>query len=230
MLRDQLPDPRDEDGTTMIEVMVGLAMGMVVLAGLAMLLIVVMRGNARIGARAEASDNARVTMTRIMEELHSACVNPAKSPISSKSKGSRLIFERGSYGASGNTSANAPAVTTEIQFLNNGTLVEKTNGGSERIMASNISEAKDPSNPAKTVPIFQYENLTITGANPWPIGAGELGAERTAYTITVRVAFKASPKSEPVADAGAATEIENSATLRLTPPTYREGDKAKPCE
>jgi hypothetical protein len=121
-------------------------------------------------------------------------------------------------------------VTTEIEFLSNGTLVEKTDGGSPRTMLANVSEAKDPADPAKTVPIFRYENFTIPEANPWPIGAGELGAERTALTILVRVAFKASPRSEPVADAGAATEIENSATLRLTPPTYREGDKAKPCE
>ena len=40
MLSDRLPDPRDEEGTSMVEVMVGMAMGMVVLAGLAMLLIV----------------------------------------------------------------------------------------------------------------------------------------------------------------------------------------------
>ena len=48
-------------------------------------------------------------------------------------------------------------------------------------------------------------------------------------TILVNVAFTVSPRSEPVSDAGAATEISNSATLRLTPPTYR-GEKAKPCE
>lgn len=215
----------------MVEVMVGLAMGMVVLAGLAMLLIVVVRGNARIGARAEASDNARVTMTRILEELHSACVNPAKTPVSSKSTGSRLIFERGSYGAGGNTSANAPTVTTEIEYLN-GKLVERTNGGSQRTMLSNIGLAKkqNPTKPGETAPIFQYENATIAEANPWQIGTGELGTQKAEYTILVKVAFKASPKSEPVADASAATEIENSATLRLTPPTYREGEKAKPCE
>jgi hypothetical protein len=168
-------------------------------------------------------------MTRILEELHSACVSPAKAPVNYKSTGNKLIFERGTYGEAGDTSANASAIATEIEYLNNGTLVEKTNGSS-RIMLSDVSLAKDPEDPTKTVPIFRYENFTIPEANPWQIGTGELGAERAAYTILVKVAFKASPKSEPVADASAATEIENSATLRLTPPTYREGDKAKPCE
>lgn len=228
MLRDRLPDLQDEEGTSMVEVMVGLAMGMVVLAGLAMLLIVVVRGNARIGARAEASDNARVTMTRILEELHSACVNPARAPVSSKSTGSKLIFERGSYGASGNTSANAPTFTTEMEYLANGTLIERTNGGLPRTMLTNVGLAKNPTEPTKTVPIFRYENATVS---PEPFSTNpELGTENAPLTILVKVAFKASPKSEPVADASAATEIENSATLRLTPPTYREGEKAKPCE
>lgn len=230
MLRDRLPDPRDEEGTSMVEVMVGLAMGMVVLAGLAMLLIVVVRGNARIGARAEASDNARVAMTRIMEELHSACVNPAKAPVSANSTGSTLIFERGSYGTGGNTSANAPAVTAEIEYRTSDGTLRETVGTSSRILLSNVGLAKNPKKPTETVPVFQYENATIEGANPWPIGTGVLNTERAPYTILVRVAFKASPKSEPVADAGAATEIENSATLRLTPPTYRPGERAKPCE
>lgn len=211
----------------MVEVMVGLAMGMVVLAGLAMLLIVVTRGNARVGARAEASDNARVTMTRIIEELHSACVSPTKPPVQARSTERRLVFERGTYG--GESSANASAITTEIEYLPSGTLVERTNGGSPRTMLTDVSLAKDPTEPETTVPVFRYENSTIS---PEPLvfdGSGELGTE-AANTILVKVAFKASPKSEPVADAGAATEIENSATLRLTPPTYRQGEIAKPCE
>lgn len=225
MLRDRLPDLQDEEGTSMVEVMVGLMMGMIVLAGLAMLLIVVTRGNARIGARAEASDNARVTMTRIMEELHSACVTPAKAPVLSSSTERKLVFERGTYG--GTSSANAAAITTEIELLNTGTLVERTNGVSQRTMLTSVGLAKNPSVPTQTVPVFRYENPTSSFTSP--TGVATLGANAE-KTILVRVAFKASPKSEPVADASAATEIENSATLRLTPPTYREGETAKPCE
>lgn len=207
----------------MVEVMVGLAMGMVVLAGLAMLLIVTMRSSARIGARAEASDNARVTMTRIIEELHSACVEPTVAPVQSTSTHSRLVFRRGTYG--GAAAANEAAITTEITY-SEGVLREKDTPSvgtpTERILLSNVSLPSSGN-------VFEYENSTVDGGTPFEIGTAELGSD-AANTILARVAFKASPKSEPVADAGAATEIQNSATLRLTPPTYREGETAKPCE
>jgi len=224
MLRDRFPDPQDEEGTSMVEVMVGLAMGMVVLAGLAMLLIVVMRGNARVGARAEASDNARVAMTRIMEELHSACARAATPPILSTS-GEKLLAFESAYGVA--AGPNAAPVKTEIEYVS-GTLTE-TSGGTKRIMLSNVSLAKNPTDPTKTVPIFQYENPTVTGGSPFTIPVNGTLSTNAALTITVRVAFRVSPKSEPVADAGAATEISNNAVLRLTPPTYR-GELAKPCE
>lgn len=205
----------------MVEVMVGLAMGMVVLAGLSMLLIVVMHGNARISARAEASENARVTMTRIMEELHSACVTPATAPVKSTSTSNKLVFTRGTYG--GTAAANQAAITTEIEYRGDGTLRERSSVSPERILLSHVS-------PPSEGQVFEYENPTvIPGGTPFIIPAGGTLSTDAANTILVRVAFTTSPKSEPVADDGAATEMENSATLRLTPPTYR-GETARPCE
>jgi hypothetical protein len=197
----------DEDGTSMVELVVGMGMGMVVLTGLSILLIMTMRGNARVDARSEASDNARVAMTRIMEELHSACVSPTEPPVQSSSTPNKLVFRHGTYGGG-----------AEI------------NGAAKRILLSNVSQAM--TNGAAT-PIFRYENSTFPEGKGSPfvmLANGTLGAEHSPYTILVRVAFKASPKSEPVADAGAGTEIENSATLRLTPPTFSETEKAKPCQ
>jgi Tfp pilus assembly protein PilW len=227
MLRDRLPDPRDEEGTSMVEVMVGLAMGMVVLAGLAMLLIVVVRGNARVGARAEASDNARVAMTRIMEELHSGCARAATPPILSTSSEKLLAFET-AYGVA--PGANATPVKTELEYVPakgavKGSLIEKR-GGKERTVLSNVSQATNPEEPKEVLPVFYYANSTSEFKSPE--GPETLGFN-AGKTIFVRVAFKVSPKSEPVADAGAATQISNSAVLRLTPPTYR-GELAKPCE
>ncbi len=208
----------------MIEVMVGLAMGMVVLAGLSMLLIVVLHGSARIGARAEASDNARVAMTRILEELHSACAKAATAPVQSSSQDNKLVFTT-AYGVP--AGANAAPVTTEIEYSPTArTLTETRAGGKPRILLSNVSQAKNPKKPEELAPVFVYENPTSPFTSPKGKETLGLNSEKT---ILVQVAFKASPKSEPVADAGAATEITNYATLRLTPPTYR-GETAKPCE
>jgi len=215
MLSGRLPNVEAEDGSSMVEVMVGLAMGMVVLAGLAMLLIVTTRGNARVSARAEAGDNARVMMTRIMEELHSACVEPATSPILPGSKDDTLIFKHGPYG--GNTSPTAPVTKTELTVTEN--KLWEIDNGVKRPLLSNVSAGASGR-------VFEYFNQTVQPERfPTPL------SERNAsLTILVNVAFKVSPKSQPVADAGAATEIANSAVLRLTPPTYEEGKQAKPCE
>lgn len=216
-------DLTDEEGTSMVEVMVGLAMGMVVLAGLAMLLIVVVRGNARIGARAEASDNARVAMTRIMEELHSACAKAATAPVLAAS-GENLLAFNTAYGVG--ASATAAPVKTEIAYSPTAGTLTETRGGNTRILLSDVSQAKDPKVAGRLAPIFYYSNPTNEFKSP--TGAETLGPNFE-KTILVTVTFKASPKSEPVADAGAATEVTNYATLRLTPPTYR-GEPAKPCE
>jgi len=219
MLRDRLPDPQDDEGTSMVEVMVGLAMGMVVLAGLAMLLIVVVRGNARIGARSEASDNARVAMTRIMEELHSGCALAATAPILKESTKEELIFKHGTYGTA--SSVTAAPVQTAIRYSpGEKVLWEETVGSPPRILLSNVNPPASEESEGK---IFRYSSAE------GQFNDVKLSEEHALLTITVKVAFKASPKSEPVTDAGAATEISNSATLRLTPPTYR-GEKAKPCE
>jgi hypothetical protein len=49
-------------------------------------------------------------------------------------------------------------------------------------------------------------------------------------TVEVRAALTAAPESTPVKDAGAEASIQNSATLRLTPPSYNEGSPARPCQ
>jgi hypothetical protein len=218
MLRERLSRLKDEDGTSMVEVMVGLAMGMVVLAGLSMLLIVTMHGNARISARTEASDNARVTMTRIMEELHSGCVSPTVAPVKSGSTKEKLIFIHGTYGGA---AAASPTVTTSEIFYTpaKGTLSQSDNGGAPRVLLSHVS-------PPASGKFFEYKNPTVQEeAFKEP-----LSVETAPEIILVNVALKASPKSAPISDTGAATEVSNSATLRLTPPTYEEQKVAKPCE
>jgi hypothetical protein len=224
---------KDEEGTSMVELVVGMGMGMVVLAGLSILLIVTMRGNARVDARAEASDNARVTMTRIMEQLHSACVSPTIPPVQYGSGATTLVFKHGTYG--GQAAASAEATTTTITYSSkeSGSLwqTDKTAAGKEEPSRLLLAHVSLPASEQSKGRIFQYANNTVQASTFEGTGAGHtLEPPEAEKTILVTVAFKARPKSEPIADAGSATEIENSATLRLTPPVYEEGKQAKPCE
>ncbi len=228
-----LPSPTDERGTTMVELLVGMAMGMVVLAGLSMMIVVVLHGNARVDARVEATDNARVTVTRIMEELHSACVSPQIAPVQEKSSGNSLIFW---HAAAGETTAVEPIPVKSKITYGGGTLTQtdyaQTGGtspnwvfattGSERKLLTNVGPA--PGNSA-VFSYYKYENGSLV-----KLTASELSKTEAEAVIVVKVALTASPKSTPVADAGAAATVEDSATLRLTPPSFNEGASALPCQ
>jgi hypothetical protein len=226
-------DIRDERGTTMIELLVGMAMGMIVLVGLSMMIIATLHGNARVDARVEATDNARVTMTRIMEELHSACVSPQIAPVQEKSTGSSLIFW---HAAAGETTAVEPLPVKSKIAYGEGTLTQtdyaQTAGtspnwifattGSERRLLTNVGPVTGSNS------VFSYYKYESGGLVK--LTATELSKAEADAVIVVKVALTASPKSTPVHDAGAAATVEDSATLRLTPPSFNEGASALPCQ
>lgn len=210
---------RDEEGTTLVELLIGMGMGMVVLAGLSMVLIVTLHGNARINARVEATDNASVTMTRIITELHSGCVEPTVAPVQAGSTSTKLIFTHGSYGGT----ASNTATLSEITYSPTEQTLTQTDPPSKpRTLLSNVSPLPDGE------PVFSY--WMYQGGSIVELSRAGLKGDEADETILVKIAFQASPRSEPVSDAGADTAIRNSATLRLTPPSYSQSATALPCE
>jgi Tfp pilus assembly protein PilW len=233
MLGRESIDIRDERGSSMVELLVGLAMGMIVLVGLTMTIIVTLHGTSRVDARVEATDNARVAVTRIMEELHSACVSPQIAPVQEKSSGNSLIFW---HAAAGQTTAVEPLPVKSKITYSGGTLTQtdyaQTGGtspnwvfsttGSERRLLSNVAPAAGSSVPFS---YYKYESGSLVR-----LAAAELSKTEAEAVIVVKVALAASPRSTPVADAGAAATVQDSATLRLTPPSFNEGASALPCQ
>jgi hypothetical protein len=231
------PSLTDERGTTLVELLVGMAMGMIVLVGLSLTIIAVLHGTGRVNARVEATDNARIAVTRIMEELHSACVSPQIAPVRQGSTGTSLVFW---HAAPGETEKVQPIPVRSRIVLNNGTLTQidyaKTGGtspkwefepetagrGSARILLSNVAP------PAGSSDVFSYEKYE--GGVLKPLSTTGLSELEAAATIVVRVALSANPKSRPVADEGADATVQDSATLRLTPPSFNQGATAPPCQ
>jgi hypothetical protein len=229
------PDPKDESGTTIVELLVGISMGMIVLVGLTLTLVNVLHGTARVDARVEATDNARVTVAGIMEQLHSACVSPQIAPIQKGSTGTTLIFW---HAAPGEASAVQPTPVKSKIVLSGTTLTEynyaKTagnspklwefepeTGGNKTILLSNVAA------PPETSSIFTYEKFEK--GKQIPMTATEL---TTVPEIVIRVnlALTASPRNAPVADKSSAATIEDGATLRLTPPSFNSEASALPCQ
>jgi len=224
---------RDERGTTLVELMVAAMIGIVVISALTMVIIATMHGSARVSARVHATQNARIVVTRIMEQLHSACLAPKIAPIQPGSTGTTLRFWRGNP-AEGSAAAPNP-ILTEI-VLKEGTLTQFDYMPTKTIQPWSFSEAATerrlltgvaPVSPSSS--IFSYysyleKEVSSTPQEP-PLDAGE-----AAVTVQVRIALTASPSSTPVADKHAAAAIQGSATLRLTPPSFNEKAPAPPCQ
>ena len=77
----------DERGTTLVELLVALMTGMVIIFALTMVIITTMHGTSRVNARVDATQRARIVMTRLIEQLHSACVAPQIAPVREDSTG-----------------------------------------------------------------------------------------------------------------------------------------------
>jgi hypothetical protein len=224
----------DETGSTLVELLVGIAMGMVVLSGLSMLIISTIHGNARVDARVEATQNARLTVTNIMEQLHSACVSPQIAPIKQGSTGTKLIFVH-SLPSEANAVAPKP-VLSEITYSKGVlTQVDKPDvggvapaewswgTGTERRLIESVTPVTGSS---AIFNYFRYEK-NEAGTVPLATPLTKVGEEET---ILVSIDLEAEPRNHPVADNGSDAVVSDEATLRLTPPSFNEEAPALPCQ
>jgi hypothetical protein len=224
----------EDRGTTLVELTVGLAMGMIVLAGLAMVIMVTMRGSARVSARVDGTQRARLVVTKITEELHSACTWPQAAPIRSESNGQSLVFTRA---VGSQAQAVAPTPTKSKIFLDNEGTLRQTNYAYAKGSYPNWEFAATGTTETlltkvgPLVPggaIFTYYKFVNGALEKVPV-TENVGAE-SAWIIQVQIAVNATPLTTPVADANADSSIQDSAVLRLTPPAFPEAVTAKPCQ
>src|SRR5262249_20458335 len=107
----------DERGTTLVELLVGTALGMVILSALTMLILTSMHASARVTARVHATQNARLSMVKLSEQLHSSCVIPKLAPIQKGSTGTLLRFSHAP--ALEGSSANAKPILSTVALSGN---------------------------------------------------------------------------------------------------------------
>jgi len=229
------PDIREERGSTMIEVLVSVATGMVVLAGLTMVIVVTMHGSARVSARVEATQTSRIAVARVMEQLHSACVAPKIAPVRSGSSGSAVRFFRA--GAEEASAVEPVPTLTEVRLEGESltqTEYEVTGVAPSWIETSTLLSGPrtlvtgvSPVTPGGAVfTYYGYQEGALTQVLPSPT----LTTGQAATVVEVRLALTATPKSNsPVSDAGAPASIQDSAVLALTPPSFNESANALPC-
>jgi hypothetical protein len=225
-------DIRDERGTTLIELMVALAAGMVVMFAMTMVIVVTLHSSARVSARVDATQRARIVTSRIMEQLHSACILPEITPVQEKSTGTSLRFIH-QTGA-----AVSPLPILSVITLSSGTLSEsdyKSTTGplpswsfeptsfATRTLLTKVA----PISPSSSIfSYYTYTSGTLSQVTPPAAGFDSTTA---AQVVQVRVGLTATPGTTPVKDTGAPASIQDSASFRLTPPSFNENVTSRPC-
>jgi Tfp pilus assembly protein PilE len=235
-------DLGDERGTTLVELLVGLMMGMIILTALTLVVVVTLHASARVSARVEATQDGRIALARVTEELHSACIYPKTAPVKGgasnetfASTGNKLVFV---HAANSQGQAVAPTPIRSVVSLANGELKQSdypASGGSAPNWTFSGTATSTRTLMEGVAPIpgrsaifayYYYSNGGLVEQSASP----SLSATEAAKTIDVRVALNASPRTTPVKDNGADTSIQDSAVLRLTPPSFNESATALPCQ
>lgn len=169
---------RRQEGFTLVELLAAMAAGLVVVGGLVTVLSVTLQQTTNTFSRVDATERARVALTHIEDELHSACLVNDVTPIQGGAQGSQdstansLVFVS-QFG----TSANPTPVEHKITYSpTNNTLTEYnyavTGASSDptkwvfsstptntvgTLLLTNVSQILLPTTPTPTpVPVFKY--------------------------------------------------------------------------
>jgi Flp pilus assembly pilin Flp len=223
---------RDERGTTLAELVVGMATGSVVLLGLTTLIVVTLHTSTRVSARVDATQRARLALTRVIDQLHSACIAPKTPPIRQGSTSTVLSFVH----ATG--AAVSPTPTLTVISLSGETLSQADYAWKEGTAPFWVFKTTPTTNVqlvtkikpiSASRPVFSYFPSASGAVSPTPLAVplSELDAART---IHVSVAFMASPGSGATTEDATPARIQGSATLRLTAPSFNKEAPSLPCQ
>jgi hypothetical protein len=221
----------EERGTTLAELVVGMGAGLMVLVGLTTLIMVTINTTSRVSARVHATQEARLTLTRVMDQLHSACIAPKLAPIRAESSGNELRFVH----ATG--SAVSPVPTLSKITYSNGTLTQRDYAWKSGTAPFWEFKEDTPSRtvllsshiaPISGVPLFSYYGYAAGAVSATPL-AEPLSVTAAGETIQVTVSFMGLPGRGGSNDATPA-RMQGSASMRLTASSYNPTAPSRPCQ
>jgi Tfp pilus assembly protein FimT len=224
---------RDERGTTLVEMIVGISMASILMFAMTMVIIVSMHASARSSAEVSSTQLSRNGLASIIQQLHSACLSPRVPPIWKESSGTQLIFTHSS-----GSEVTAKPVKSKI-VLKEGVLTQYDYGS--------IGTLSPPWTFEEKAPIATKQ--LMSGVSPIPpstaifsyyaAGNGQISSvplatpltETTAKTaVLVSVGLNTAPAAKKQStNPNVSTHMQDSAMLRLTAPTFNE-TVSPPCE
>jgi Tfp pilus assembly protein PilW len=237
----------DDAGFMLIELLVAMISATVVTGALFAILIVSLHQNKQIDARVQATELGRPPMTRIVDELHSACIAKESEPIQAGSSASKLIFVSGV----GGEAVLSKAYKHTISYSSGeGTLTEATeadSGGewptfkfeSGTTTTKRIAEYISPAKyQTEELPIFRYykyaEKSSSTGAvtnlEPLPIAEPTKGLTTTQAKEAAAVQINYTAGAPEGKQYKPTIELTAQVTLAFTAPSAETPIVQKPCE
>jgi prepilin-type N-terminal cleavage/methylation domain-containing protein len=224
---------RDERGMTLAEMVIAMGIGGIVLVATTALVLGTMRTTAKVSKRVESTQNSRIVLTDLVDELNSSCIMPKVAPVREGSTGGELRFvhARGS--------AVTPTPILSRISLEGTTLLQKdyayVSGNApywvfdESKPVSTTQLMTGVSQISASKPLFRYYAYSTatgtTGETPLPT---PLSVPSAQTVIQVGVALKVAPRNS--SDETVPIQIEDSATLRLTAASYHPGAPSLPCQ
>jgi prepilin-type N-terminal cleavage/methylation domain-containing protein len=254
-LRPLLARLRDPRGFTLIEVLVAMIAGTIVLFALVLILEITINQTSRIDETAQVNQTGRTTMTKIVDELQSACLETKFAPIQAKSTEDSIRFAAAFTEKA--DIAYSEAAIHKIEWSPTAeTLTESkyagTSGENGKIVFSETPESATTRLGEKitrgAVPIFRYYKYRAAGATSGTEAPEEalepltptsettaLGSEAS-NVAAVAITFKTGAKheellhSETKAIASVPSEISNQVTFAFAAPTSESLIKDGPCQ
>lgn len=247
----------DESGFSLIELLVAMITGIVITFALFAVLNITTDQASRLTNYAQATQQGRLAMTKIVDALHSACVTNGFAPIVPGSGESELLFVNAyseeavipksqfnkqkivwNKAAETLTDYSYPAVK-EISWPNfeySGTASPATGV----VLARNVTQTETG---GKKVPVFQYFAYTAESSESATAGLSTLSTkplevpltEKTAPTAaSVEITFNAGPNEGTTAigaqGKGVSAGEQTQVTLSFTVPISNEKVVDAPCQ
>jgi hypothetical protein len=247
----------DERGFSLIELLVAMIGSIVVVFAAFAIYIVALHQSSRIGDRVQADQSGRTAIARVVEELHSGCMQKEFTPVQAKSTPSELRFDDAAssepqIGSSKSkpeayqdrVSVKSGTLTDERYPVESGTLpnefiYNETTPSSKLQLATNVTETEENK---KTAPFFKYyvygekastgtESSGVEALTPVELKSKEeLGTQRAKEVTAVEVNFTVSPREANAAQSGQKVPFTNEVIFSLGLPGSEATIEDTPCQ
>jgi hypothetical protein len=234
----------DEQGITLIEMLVAVVSGAVIMLALFAILDFSINQSGRIAEKVDADQQGRVALEKLTLELHSSCIAARVTPVQAESDGTGMRF----ISVPGSQAYDATAELHYVHLVGN-ELIDATydsNGGeppswrfpplgsepaSSEVLLSDVSQST--TGEAHTlVPIFQYyryytaedREAVLGEIDPTPMRV-PLAAEDAQTTAEVTVSFTADPTSGRT-ETDRSADFSDSVLLRFNPTSATSNNAA----